>query len=173
MEGTVRRRRGAGGAAAREARLEWIRALVARERITSQQQLADRLAEHGFAVDQATVSRDIARLGLVKVARGEQHVYAAPERVAAAADPNALLRRAILTLPIDVRRSGLTLVLVATPGSGPIVGEAIDRSSLEGPVGTLAGDDTILVLFADEAALEAWAAGFEALRADALATARG
>ena len=145
------------GRAARRARQQEIRDLVARDQIGSQQALAERLAERGFAVTQATVSRDIAELGLVKVVRDDRHVYASPADAAALAPrDDALLRRVLADLQIDVRRSGLILLLVSTPGTASIIAEAIDVSSLGGQVGTLAGDNTVLVLFGDEPALERW-----------------
>jgi transcriptional regulator of arginine metabolism len=145
------------GRAARRARQQEIRDLVARDQIGSQQALAVRLAERGFAVTQATVSRDIAELGLVKVVRDDRHVYASPADAAALAPrDDALLRRVLADLQIDVRRSGLILLLVSTPGTASIIAEAIDVSSLGGQVGTLAGDNTVLVLFGDEPSLERW-----------------
>ena len=60
--------------------------------ITSQQEFVDLLAERGFDVTQATVSRDIAELGLVKVVRADRHVYASPEDLAPAAATDATLR---------------------------------------------------------------------------------
>ena len=63
---------------AKRSRQRVIRELVAREAVTSQQDLAERLIERGYPVTQATVSRDIAELGLVKIARGDKHVYVAP-----------------------------------------------------------------------------------------------
>jgi len=145
------------GRAARRARQQAIRDLVARDQIGSQQALAERLAERGYAVTQATVSRDIAELGLVKVVRGDRHVYASPADAAAFAPrDDALLRRVLADLPIDVRRSGLILVLASTPGTASIIAEAIDVSALGGQVGTLAGDNTVLVLFGDEPSLERW-----------------
>jgi len=141
----------------RRARQAEIRNLVAREQIGSQQALAERLAERGYEVTQATVSRDIAELGLVKVVRGERHAYASPADAAALAPrDDALLRRVLADIPIDVRRSGLILLLVSSPGTASIIAEAIDSSSLGGQVGTLAGDNTVLVLFGDEPSLEHW-----------------
>ena len=141
----------------RRARQAEIRDLVAREQIGSQQALAKRLAERGYEVTQATVSRDIAELGLVKVVRGERHAYASPADAAALAPrDDALLRRVLADIPIDVRRSGLILLLVSSPGTASIIAEAIDSSSLGGQVGTLAGDNTVLVLFGDEPSLEHW-----------------
>jgi transcriptional regulator of arginine metabolism len=145
------------GRAARRARHREIRDLVARDQIGSQQALAERLAERGYAVTQATVSRDIAELGLVKVVRGDRHVYASPADAAAFAPrDDALLRRVLADLPIEVRRSGLILLLVSTAGTAQIIAEAIDVSALGGQVGTLAGDNTVLVLFGDEPSLERW-----------------
>ena len=141
----------------RRARQAVIRDLVAREQIGSQQALAKRLAERGYEVTQATVSRDIAELGLVKVVRGERHAYASPADAAALAPrDDALLRRVLADIPIDVRRSGLILLLVSSPGTASIIAEAIDSSSVGGQVGTLAGDNTVLVLFGDEPSLERW-----------------
>jgi transcriptional regulator of arginine metabolism len=145
------------GRAARRARQQAIRELVARDQIGSQQALAERLAERGYDVTQATVSRDIAELGLVKVIRGDRHVYASPADAAAFAPrDDALLRRVLADLPVEVRRSGLILLLVSTPGTASIIAEAIDGSSLGEQVGTLAGDNTVLVLFGDEPTLERW-----------------
>jgi len=141
----------------RRARQQAIRELVAREQVGSQQALADALVDRGFEVTQATVSRDIAELGLVKVVRGDRHVYATPAEAAASAPrDDVLLRRVLSDLPIDVRRSGLILLLVSTPGTAQIIAEAIDGSTLGEQVGTLAGDNTALVLFADEPSLERW-----------------
>lgn len=128
-----------------------------RGQIGSQQQLADALVERGFEATQATVSRDIAELGLVKIARGDRHVYASPAELSAAPPGDtSLLLRVLGDLRIDIRRSGLILLLVSTPGTASIIAEAIDRSGLDEQVGTLAGDNTVLVLFPDEARLERW-----------------
>jgi transcriptional regulator of arginine metabolism len=147
----------AGGRVARQARQQAIRDLVADGQIGSQQQLAEDLVARGFDVTQATVSRDIAELGIVKVIRGDRHVYASPATLTALPrSDDSLLRRVLGDLVVDVRRSGLILLLVSTPGTASIIAEAIDRSSLSDQVGTIAGDNTVLVLFADEPALERW-----------------
>jgi transcriptional regulator of arginine metabolism len=141
-----------------------IRELVAREPIGSQHELAQRLAERGYEVTQATVSRDIAELGLVKVVRADSHVYVAPQDLAppAPAASDARLRRILQDVPVTVGRSGLILVLTGTPGTASVVAQAIDESTLV-QVGTLAGDNTTLVLFADEAQLERWRSRFDEL----------
>jgi transcriptional regulator of arginine metabolism len=143
-----------------------IRELVAREPIGSQQELAERLAARGYDVTQATVSRDIAELGLVKVLRGDRHVYVAPQDLAAPGPTasDGRLRRILQDIPVTVGRSGLVLVLTGTPGTASVVAQAIDDSTLTEQEGTLAGDNTLLVLFADEARLERWLARFRRIQ---------
>jgi transcriptional regulator of arginine metabolism len=151
----------------RRERQRAIRELIARRPITSQAALADALTERGFAVTQATVSRDIAELGLVKVPRADGHVYVAPEDLAGPTSAPAAderLRRILADVPVTVGRSALTLVLTGTPGTASVVAQAIDESSLSEQLGTLAGDNTLLVLFTDEASLERWLERFDALR---------
>jgi transcriptional regulator of arginine metabolism len=166
------------GEAARAARRRAVLELVESTAIGSQEELAALLRRRGFAVTQATVSRDVADLGLVKAPRGDHHAYvtqrvftgddsAATAGVAVGtAEPGrplprpgeARLRRVLADYPVRVARSGLTLVLVSTPGTAAAIAQAIDESGFDEQVGTLAGDNTLLVLFADESALERWRA---------------
>jgi transcriptional regulator of arginine metabolism len=148
-----------------------IRELIAREPIESQAEIAARLAGRGFAVTQGTVSRDIAELGLVKVVRNSRHVYVAPEDIQGLPSPqpgdapaDARLRRILADIPVTVGRSGLILVLTGQPGTASIIAQAIDDSSLQEQEGTLAGDNTLIVLFADEPRLERWLGRFRALQ---------
>ena len=153
--------------ATKRERQRQILELVARQSIGSQAELATALRERGFEVTQATVSRDIAELGLVKVLRGDRHAYIAREDLAppprAASDVR--LRRLLADVPITLGRSGLILVLVGSPGTASVIAQAIDQSSLDEQEGTLAGDNTVLVLFADEPRLERWRARFRELQA--------
>ncbi len=151
-----------------------IRQLVASRPVGSQRELVDALVEQGFDVTQATVSRDITELGLLKAPRGNGgsngHAYIAREDVAAPppAASDERLRRILLDVPVTVGRSGLILVLTGTPGTASVVAQAIDESTLHEQEGTLAGDNTLLVLFADEPRLERWLEKFRALQ-DSLA----
>jgi len=171
-----------GAGSGRRERQRAIRDLIAREPIESQAQIAARLTERGFAVTQTTVSRDIAELGLVKAVRASRHVYVAPENLAPAgrgggtaggtvaggaaspASPDARLRRILADIPVTVGRSGLILVLTGQPGTASVIAQAIDDSSLREQEGTLAGDNTLIVLFADERRLERWLARFQELQ---------
>lgn len=155
-----------GGTPAKRLRHRLILEIVARGAITSQAELAERLAQRGFPATQATVSRDIAELGLVKVLRGDRHVYVGPDDFAGGHEPVAdeRLRRLLEEMPVTIGRSGLILVLRGPIGSAQGLARAIDRSTLQEQEGTLAGDDTVLVLFADGARLERWLKRFRALQ---------
>ena len=167
------------GEATRAARRRAVLELVEARAIGSQEELAALLRQRGFAVTQATVSRDVADLGLVKAPHGDHHAYVTPRTFAddtagggatataigmgsqdngrALAHPGeARLRRVLADYPFRIGRSGLTLVLVSTPGAASAIAQAIDDSGFDEPVGTLAGDNTLLVLFADEPALGRW-----------------
>ena len=135
--------------------------LISHSPIGSQEELVELLRARGFEVTQATVSRDAAEMGLVKVPRDDRHVYATPETAATGNAYDARLARLLEDIPVRIGRSGLSLVLVATPGSAGAIAQAIDQSSLTDQVGTLAGDNTALVLFETEAALERWLARFQ------------
>jgi transcriptional regulator of arginine metabolism len=155
-----------GGPEAKRLRQRAIRQLVASRPVTSQREVVDELAAQGFDVTQATVSRDIAELGLYKAPRAGVHVYVAPDDAPPAATParDDRLRRILEDVPITVGRSGLILVLTGTPGTASVVAQAIDESTLHEQEGTLAGDNTLLVLFADEDRLERWLTRFRALQ---------
>jgi len=147
-----------------------IRELVATRPIGSQREVVDALGAQGFEVTQATVSRDISELGLVKALGTDGHVYVTPESVAgssiatAAAASDERLLRILGDIPVTLGRSGLILVLTGTPGTASVIAQAIDESSLREQEGTLAGDNTLLVLFADAARLERWRERFESIQ---------
>ena len=146
-----------------------IRKLVADRSIGSQSELVDALSALGFDVTQATVSRDIAELGLAKVMRGDRSIYVNPEALGAGARPpsDERLRRILADIPVTIGRSGLILVLTGQPGTANVIAQAIDESTLTEQVGTVAGDNTLIVLFPDEPALERWLARFAMLQAPA------
>ena len=143
-----------------------IRRLVGARSIASQGELVAELSALGFDVTQATVSRDIAELGLAKVMRGDHSVYVNPEALGPATRPasDERLRRILTDIPVSVGRSGLILVLTGQPGTANVIGQAIDESTLTEQVGTVAGDNTLIVLFPDEPALERWLERFDALQ---------
>lgn len=150
-----------------------IRQLVSSHAVGSQREVVDALTEQGFAVTQATVSRDITELGLHKAARADGHVYVVPTEAEAtlhAPGSDERLRRILADIPVRIGRSGLTLVLTGTPGTASVIAQAIDESTLQEQEGTLAGDNTLLVLFADEERLVRWLDRFQAAAAAATST---
>jgi transcriptional regulator of arginine metabolism len=118
--------------------------------VTSQAQLVTLLGDQGIEATQTTVSRDLDDLGAVKVRLpGGETAYALPELPAQQIAPEDHLRRVLGEWVVEVAHSGHLVVLRTPPGSAHVVGSALDRSGLEGVVGTVAGDDTVLVV-ADE-----------------------
>jgi transcriptional regulator of arginine metabolism len=132
-----------------------IRDLVRQRPIRTQHDLAAALRERGFRATQATISRDVAELGLEKVDRDGVFVYAPVPRPAEA-EPSAeeRLARLLADLPVDIEPAGLLIVIRTLPGSAHAIASWIDRSRWKDVAGTVAGDDTLFVAFRDAAALE-------------------
>ena len=121
------------------------------EEVSSQAQLVDLLATEGVTATQATVSRDLDDLGAIKVrARGGVTVYAVPELPKDQVPPEDHLRRVLGDWVVEVAHSGTLVVLRTPPGSAHVVGSALDRSSLPEVLGTVAGDDTLIVVAEEE-----------------------
>jgi transcriptional regulator of arginine metabolism len=115
--------------------------LVTREPMVTQDEMVRRLSQQGLKVTQATLSRDIKELGLVKSADG----YAAPGAMEDAA-PTPSLSHLLREFVVDVREAQNLLVLKTPPGSAQPVARALDTESWPELVGTIAGDDTILLI---------------------------
>jgi transcriptional regulator of arginine metabolism len=136
-----------------------IRDLVAQRPIRTQQELAAALRERGFRTTQATISRDVAELGLVKVAREGTQAYALPRRLVEAETSGEDRLRALLRdLPIEVREAGLLLIVRTLPGSAHAIAAALDRARWPEVAGSIAGDDTVFVACPDRVALRRVAA---------------
>jgi transcriptional regulator of arginine metabolism len=131
-----------------------IRDLVAQRPIRTQQELAAALRERGFRATQATISRDVAELELIKVDREGVAVYAQPAHLAEA-DPTGEERLRLLfrDVPVELREAGLLLVVVTLPGSAHAIAAALDRARWPEVAGTIAGDDTLFIACADRRAL--------------------
>ena len=127
--------------------------LLADNAVTSQAQLVDLLAAEGIVATQATVSRDLEDLGAIKVrVGGGETVYAIPELPSEQRAPEAHLRRVFSEWVVEVAHSANLVVLRTPPGSAHVVASALDRSGLPGVVGTVAGDDTLIVVVAESVA---------------------
>jgi transcriptional regulator of arginine metabolism len=140
--------------AARHAR---IVAIVESMPMHSQAELARALSAEGFSVTQATLSRDLEELGAVKLRTpdGGQPVYVVPRDGSplAARSPGdespQRLSRLLADLMISAEASANLVVLRTPPGASNFVASALDRAGLPEVLGTIAGDDTILVISRD------------------------
>ncbi len=131
-----------------------IRDLVSTRPIRTQQELAAALRERGFRTTQATMSRDVAELGLVKAPRGGTQAYALPTRLIDAESSGEDRLRAILhELPVEISEAGLLLVIRTLPGSAHPIAAALDRARWPGVAGSIAGDDTLFVACVDRPTL--------------------
>lgn len=122
--------------------------IVTRRPVTTQQELVAALRAAGIQVTQATVSRDIKRLRLVKVPAGDgTYRYQAPPTIQPSpAELEARLRRAFSEYVTDVDEGSGLVVVKTTTGSAGAVAEALDEAAWPEIVGTVAGDNTILVV---------------------------
>lgn len=114
--------------------------------VGSQEEIVRRLADDGIEVTQATVSRDLDDLGAVRLRRGDRAVYALPDRNG---PPTGFGERVFTDLVTDVASSGNLVVVHTFPGLAQAAGAVIDGADIGGVLGTVAGDDTVLVV-ADE-----------------------
>ncbi|MEW6724380.1 MAG: arginine repressor [Bacillota bacterium] len=120
--------------------------MVREEVIETQEQLAERLRDEGINVTQATVSRDIKELNLIKTASGDgRYRYALPPD-ATAASHRERLKRFFHGSLLGVEHNGNLVVLKTLPGAAQGVGVAIDNWGIPEIIGTVAGDDTVLVV---------------------------
>ncbi len=125
--------------------------LVTHSDVRSQSELATLLAAQGIEVTQATLSRDLDELGAVKLrgVDGGAPVYVIPEDgspVRAVVGGTTRLSRVLSELLVSADASANLAVLRTPPGAAHFLASALDRAALSDVVGTLAGDDTILVV---------------------------
>jgi transcriptional regulator of arginine metabolism len=120
--------------------------------VSSQSQVVDLLAAEGVVATQATVSRDLEEIGAVKARMpGGDLVYVIPEQAKDRVVPEEHLRRVLGDWVVEVSHSMNLVVLRTPPGSAHVVGSAVDRAGLPDILGTVAGDDTVLVVATERA----------------------
>ncbi|MDR1159498.1 MAG: arginine repressor [Syntrophomonadaceae bacterium] len=120
-----------------------IREILKEERITTQDDLCSILKNKGFNVTQATVSRDIKELQLVKVADGKGYKYGLPNAADIALQKR--MKRIFKDAVLSIDNNENMIVIKTLPGSAQAVGSLIDASLAEFILGAVAGDDTIFV----------------------------
>ena len=134
-----------GNVAVKAKRQQTILLLVGEERLASQEEIRARLAARGLEATQSTISRDVEELGLARVHDHDGVRYVVPGNGAAPV-PLRLLRHLLEEFALSFTRSNHGLVVRTPPGAASALAEGIDRAELADIAGTIAGDNTILIL---------------------------
>ncbi len=150
----------------RTARHQRIVEILGRQTVRSQNELLSLLAGDGFDVTQATLSRDLVDVGAERVRLGKNLVYAVPgeggdRTVRPAPDTDTLNARLVSRcqeLLVSARVSANLVVLRTPPGAASFLASAIDHAGISDVLGTIAGDDTIMMITAGPAQSETIAA---------------
>jgi transcriptional regulator of arginine metabolism len=140
----------------KEQRQRVIAGLIRSSAPSSQEEVAEHLSRLGYAVTQATVSRDLEQLGAVKVRIAGELSYALPDQIGGAPPPRiaAIFRDWVRS----VEPAANLVVIKTPPGSAHLVGVALDNSEILEIAGTICGDDTIFVACRSEAEAKALSA---------------
>jgi transcriptional regulator of arginine metabolism len=131
--------------AVKSKRQQAILGLIAGEPLGSQHEIRDRLAGIGIEATQSTISRDILELGLARVHSSEGVRYVVPGQTSSGA-PLTMLRRLLDEFALSFVRADHALIVRTPPGAAAALAEGIDRAGFPFVAGTVAGDNTILVL---------------------------
>ena len=145
----------------RTQRLRALAELIRSGAYVSQEELTERLKALGYAITQATVSRDLDQLGAVKVKRGGILSYALPDQIGGADWSTGRLERILKEWVVSIEAAGQMIVIRTPPGSAHLVASAIDHASMPEIAGTVSGDDTMFVAVRDGIAVSSVLARFE------------
>ncbi len=149
-------------------RRDQVRRLIAAGGVHTQGELVQALATRGVDVTQATISRDLAGLGVVRGFRGGRLTYLLPDdRTDGTGAAQARLRRLLADLPLEIAETAPLVVLRTSPGAANAIASSIDLSQWGDVVGTIAGDDTIFVACTDASAMRRFRARLEGFLAEA------
>jgi transcriptional regulator of arginine metabolism len=131
-------------AGTRTRRRQAIVELVSGERLGSQEEIRSRLAALGHQATQSTISRDLEELGLARVHDADGVRYVLPD--AAGTPSSTRLRRLLGEFAVAFVRTDVGLIVRTPPGAANVLAEGIDRAGLPEVAGTIAGDNTILIV---------------------------
>ena len=129
-----------------------IKEIISSRIVCKQEELAQILNEEGYSVTQATVSRDIKELGLIKVkdAETKKSKYSLPKLKPAHEVTDEKVLTLLKTFIISVEAAKNLIVVKTLSGNGSACGMAIDKLVIDGVVGSIAGDDTLLIVTHDD-----------------------
>jgi transcriptional regulator of arginine metabolism len=128
----------------RARRRQAIVELVSGERLGSQEEIRSRLAQLGHQATQSTISRDLEELGLARVHDAEGVRYVMPDM--GGTPSSTRLRRLLAEFAVAFVRTDVGLIVRTPPGAANVLAEGIDRAGLREVAGTIAGDNTILIV---------------------------
>ncbi len=131
------------------ARLALIVELLETHQVKSQPELRDLLSSHGVEVTQATMSRDLLELGAVRLRDADGHLVYVIDQGTEGSDERAAsarLTRVIEELVVGVEASANLVVVRTPPGAAQFLASSIDHGGLPGVIGSVAGDDTVLLI---------------------------
>ena len=133
----------------RSRRLRILADLIRGGTVASQEEATSKLKAAGFAVTQATVSRDLESLGAVKLKRGGILSYSLPDQLGAGDWSTGRLERLMGEFVLSIEAAGQMIILKTPPGSAHLVASALDQARLPDVAGTVSGDDTMFVALRD------------------------
>jgi transcriptional regulator of arginine metabolism len=145
----------------RTRRLRSLAEMIRSGAYVSQEELTEGLKTLGYAVTQATVSRDLEQLGAVKLKRGGVLSYALPDQLGSADWSAGRLERLLREFVVSVEVAGQLIIIKTPPGSAHLVASAIDHAALPEIAGTVSGDDTMFVAVRDGTPIHQVMASFE------------
>lgn len=125
-------------------RIKMIKEILGSIEIKSQSELLELLKKKGLSVTQATIARDFEEIGIIKVKRGGRVFYQLPEKEDEGLEKR--LKVSFENFVIGIKHSDNLILLKTTPGNAGGTASIIDKLELNGIIGTIAGDDTILII---------------------------
>ncbi len=144
-------------------RQKMIQKIIEKEEIGTQFDLAERLKQHGFNVTQATVSRDIKEIGLIKIpVEGNFSKYSMPVNISVG-NIAERMRRMFIDNAVSVEKAENLIVIKTLPGTAQGLAACLDQCGWQEIVGCIAGDDTILIIARDRQVVQDVIRRFDAL----------
>lgn len=144
-------------------RQKMIQKIVEKNDISTQFELSEKLRNHGFHVTQATVSRDIKEIGLIKIpVEGSVSKYSMPSNISMG-NIAERMRRMFVDNAVSINQAENLIIIKTLPGTAQGLCACLDQSGWQELIGTLAGDDTILLIIKDKELVDSVLAKFDSL----------
>ena len=144
-------------------RQKMIQKIIEKDEIATQFELAEQLKRHGFNVTQATVSRDIKEIGLIKIPmEGNLSKYSMPVNISVG-NIAERMRRMFMDNAVSVNAAENIIIVKTLPGTAQGLAACIDQSNWTEIVGSIAGDDTILLIIKEKVLVDGIMQKFDAL----------